>query len=170
MVADHSQGIDGQLGGQFYLAHRYARAATNHRLRGLGIDLRHLGVLADLAEHGPSKQRDLVERTQMDKSSLVYVIDALEHRELAQRHRDDHDRRSYAVRLTTDGANLLQTANEIVNQAMGQVLAGLTRVEKDQLHGLLNKFLGSLSATEPAPKSSLPENPTSTNAGSRCKD
>lgn len=145
MNTTFGSGIDARLGAQFYLAHRHARAATNRELRAHGIDLRHLGVLADLSDHGPSKQRQLVERTRMDKSSLVHVVDTLEERGLARRRRDVHDRRSYAVGLTTNGRRLLQKAGDTAGHAMGELLSGLSVREKDQLNRLLDKLLDTLS-------------------------
>lgn len=142
-------GIDFRLGGQFYLAHRYARAATNSALKTHGIDLRHLGVLADLDEHGASKQRELVERLRMDKSSLVYVIDQLEQRGAAERRPDPTDRRSHAVMITAKGRRLLRTATKTADEAMRDLLRGeLTIREKQQLSRLLDKLLAGLTEPE----------------------
>ena len=139
-------GVDTRLGGQFYLAHRYSRAASNAALKGHGIDLRHLGVLADLAEHGPSKQRDLVDRVRMDKTSLVYVLDQLEGLGCAERRPDPSDRRSHAVVITPKGRRLLRTATVTVDRAMRDLLAGiLSPRDKQQLTRLLAKLLAGLS-------------------------
>ena len=82
-MAETSDQLGAQIGGQLYLAHRYARAAANRALREQRLELRHLGVLGCLAEMGPLSQRALVDRLQLDKSSMVYIIDELERQGLA---------------------------------------------------------------------------------------
>ncbi|WP_195909261.1 MarR family winged helix-turn-helix transcriptional regulator [Microlunatus sp. Gsoil 973] len=139
-------GIDTVLGGQFYLAHRYSRAASNAALKSHGIDLRHLGVLADLAEHSPSKQRELVERVQLDKTSLVYVLDQLERLGCAERRPDPTDRRSHAVVITPKGRRLLRAATTTVDQTMRGLFEGvLPPRDKQQLSRLLGKLLAGLA-------------------------
>lgn len=147
-MTEQEPGIDVRLGGQFYLAHRFARAATNVRLRPLGLDLRHLAVLGELAANGPSKQRVLVDRIRMDRSSLVYVIDELERQGLAERGRDETDRRSHAVRITTKGRRRLTAATAAADQAMQHLLSGLTATDKVRLEQLLAKLINGLSVTD----------------------
>ncbi|MEV3961049.1 hypothetical protein AB0M34_09160 [Nocardia sp. NPDC050193] len=50
-------------------AHPPARSDSRHLL-----ELRHLVVLSCLAEAGPLDQRALINRLQVDKSSMVYPI------------------------------------------------------------------------------------------------
>src|SRR5258708_15987476 len=104
------------------LAHRYTRAAANGSLQEHDIDVRHMGVLARLAEAGPASQRELVDALQMDKSSMVYVVDELERQGLAERQRSPGDRRSYAVCLTAAGAERLRAARRAAAAAMDDLL------------------------------------------------
>ena len=133
--------LDAQIGGQLYLAHRYARAATNRALRAHQIELRHLGVLACLAEAGPQSQRALIDRLQLDKSSMVYIIDELERQGLAERRRNEHDRRSYAVHLTPTGRDKLAASTETAGEVMTELLSPLSPAERQQLHELLGRFI-----------------------------
>ena len=144
MTSDPQAAIELRLGGQFYLAHRAARAATNQSLKPLGIDLRHLAVLSELADNGPLNQRRLVDRTWMDKSSLVYVLDELETQGLAERRRNEHDRRSHAVRLTAKGRRVLARASLAASEAMTELLSGLGDRDKQQLDRLLGKLISGL--------------------------
>ncbi|SDT36018.1 MarR family winged helix-turn-helix transcriptional regulator [Microlunatus soli] len=144
-MTQQEPGIDLRLGGQFYLAHRFARAGTNGRLRSLGLDLRHLAVLRELADNGPSKQRALVDRIKMDRSSLVYVIDELERQGLAERGRDETDRRSHAVRITAKGRRRLTAATAAADQAMRELLSGLTATDKVRLEQLLDKVISAVT-------------------------
>ncbi|TDV56565.1 MarR family winged helix-turn-helix transcriptional regulator [Actinophytocola oryzae] len=136
-----SDRIEVLIGGGFNLAHRYARAATNRALRELGLDLRHLGVLGQLAQLGPVPQQALVDRLQLDKSSMVYVIDELERQGLAERRRSEEDRRRYAVHLTELGRTRLGEATTVSAEAMADLLTPFTAAEREQLHELLTRFV-----------------------------
>ncbi|WP_168207488.1 MarR family winged helix-turn-helix transcriptional regulator [Microlunatus elymi] len=143
MTSEQQTAIELRLGGLFYLAHRAARATTNQSLKELAIDLRHLAVLSELADSGPLSQRELVDRTQMDKSSLVYVLDELERQGLAERRRNERDRRSHAVQLTAKGRRSLVRANAAAERAMSELLVGLSDRDKGQLDRLLTKLISS---------------------------
>jgi len=143
MVAMDGTRIEMLIGGQLNLAHRYARAATNRALRVHELDLRHLGVLSTLAEEGPLPQRTLVDRLQMDKSSMVYVIDELERQGLADRRRSDEDRRSYAVHITEDGRARLAAATATATATMAELLAPFSSAERTRLHDLLARFISN---------------------------
>jgi DNA-binding MarR family transcriptional regulator len=145
-VKNRTGRLDGEIGGQLYLAHRYARAAANRALQAHQVELRHLGVLATLAEAGPLSQRALIDRLQVDKSSMVYIIDELERQGLAERHRNEHDRRSYAVHLTPAGRDRLAAANATAADAMTELLAPLSAAERRQLHQLLARFIDHAAA------------------------
>jgi DNA-binding MarR family transcriptional regulator len=140
-VEEPTEHLGAQLGGQLYLAHRYARAATNQALRVHQIELRHLGVLTCLAEAGPLSQRALVDRLQMDKSSMVYMVDELERQGLADRRKDQRDRRSYAVHITPAGRDRLAAATNTAADVMTGLCAPLSAVECQQLHELLARFI-----------------------------
>lgn len=129
------------IGGQLYLAHRYARAATNRALRPLRVELRHLGVLGTLAAAGPLSQRALVDRLQLDKSSMVYIIDELEQQGLAERRKDARDRRIYAVHITPAGRERLAAAQDTAAQAMTELLDPLATADRQRLHDLLARFI-----------------------------
>ncbi|GIJ56330.1 MarR family winged helix-turn-helix transcriptional regulator [Virgisporangium aurantiacum] len=133
--------LAGTIGGQFMLAHRYARAATNRALQAHGVELRHLGVLGTLAEAGPMSQRALADRLQLDKSSMVYIIDELERQDLATRTKDERDRRSYAVRITDAGRERLTAAADTAGEVMTGLLTPLTPEERRRLHDLLARFI-----------------------------
>jgi DNA-binding MarR family transcriptional regulator len=132
-----------QIGTQLYLAHRYARAASNRALEAHGVELRHLGVLGQIAEHGPLSQRELIDRLQVDKSSMVHIVDELERQGLAERHRNERDRRSYTVHLTPAGEQRLKAAQAGTAEAMDRLLAPLSEDDRLALHGLLARFIQS---------------------------
>ena len=65
-----------------------------------GLRAPHVSVLARLAESGPCSQKEISDALLIDASDLVTLLDDLEQAGLASRHRDEHDRRRYAVEIT----------------------------------------------------------------------
>ena len=140
-VDEPDERLELRIGGQLYLAHRYARAATNRALRAHDIDLRHFGVLGRLAEAGPATQSALVDELQMDKSSMVYVIDELERQQLVNRRRDEQDRRRYSIHLTAEGRARLAEASSAATETMIKLLDPLPPADQRRLHALLARFI-----------------------------
>jgi DNA-binding MarR family transcriptional regulator len=123
------------------LAHQHARAAANQALRRLDLDLRHVGVLATLAGGGPQTQKQLTEAVEMDKSSMVYVIDRLDRLSLVRRERSETDRRAYAVSLTELGRERLTEAARIATGVMGDLLESFDATEERQLNAMLQRII-----------------------------
>lgn len=129
-----------RIGGLLHLAHRRARVGTNAALAAHGIDLRHLGVLGHLAATGPVTQRGLIDALQMDKSTMVHVLDHLERLGLAERRPARGDRRANAVHLTPAGADRLEAAAATADRAMKAMLAGMSGGDQDRFAALLESF------------------------------
>lgn len=140
-VTDNPNPVAGTIGGQLYVAHRYARAAANRALQEHDVELRHLGVLGIVAEDGPLSQRALVDRLQLDKSSMVHIVDELERQGLAERRRDPRDRRICAVHITPAGRDRLAAASATSSEAMTELLAPFSAAERQQLYDLLGRFI-----------------------------
>jgi DNA-binding MarR family transcriptional regulator len=124
------------------VAQRRAARAFAQALEPLGIEGKHMGVLLELAG-GPGSQRELIERTGGDKSSMVRIVDELERRGLAERRPAEHDRRAYAVSLTESGQALLAEARVIADRVGTELLAGLEPAERDSLRALLRRFIAA---------------------------
>jgi len=123
-----------------HLAKQWRRlgAQFGHDLRG-----QHLMILASLEDHGASSQKEISERLGIDASDLVALLDDLEKAGLANRKRDERDRRRYAVMPTPAGTKTLRQRLvdvELLNQEM---LAPLSPQERDELHRLLLKLFES---------------------------
>ena len=102
-------------------------------------------LAAALAEVGltPRMQCVLVhaleqERTQiqlaaladLDKTTMVSTVDALESHGLAERRPSAADRRARIIAVTERGRKAAQRGQEIVDQVHGEVLDGLTGVDR----------------------------------------
>jgi DNA-binding MarR family transcriptional regulator len=140
--------LDVQIGGQLYLAHRYARAATNRALQDHGVELRHLGVLGQISKVGPVNQRELIDQLQLDKSSMVHIIDELERQGLAERRRNERDRRSHTIHITPAGEERLKAAQTGAGEVMARLMEPLSAAERRRLHELLARFIDSAARQE----------------------
>ncbi|MDX1593223.1 MAG: MarR family transcriptional regulator [Gammaproteobacteria bacterium] len=94
-----------------------------------------------LIEANPGlRQADLARALQLDRSTVVTVIDTLEKRGLVERRRALDDRRSNAVSLTGAGQKLLDTLKPRVTDHETRLLDGLDPAERDALVAALAKI------------------------------
>jgi DNA-binding MarR family transcriptional regulator len=117
---------------------RLAGGRFEHDLRA-----QHLMILASLEDHGASSQKEISERLGIDASDLVALLDDLEKAGLANRKRDERDRRRYAVMPTPAGAKALRQRLVEVEQLNQEMLAPLAPAEREELHRLLLKLFES---------------------------
>src|SRR5207248_1737728 len=94
----------------YLLKHAYHRyqASQGPALEPLELDGRLLAVLTLLDAEGPALQQRLSERLQVDRTTMVALVDALEDRGFVTRQRDPADRRGQRVGATTKGATALE--------------------------------------------------------------
>ena len=111
-------------------------------LEPLGLRPPHFGVLQLIAAEPGRAQQELVDRSMIDPSSMVKVIDELESLGLAERRVDPNDRRKRAVHLTPAGAEMLGRARKAAMATADDVLGPLTPDERDTLRRLLRKMAG----------------------------
>jgi DNA-binding MarR family transcriptional regulator len=119
------------------MAHRFAAA-----LDPLGLRPPHFGVMTMIDAAPGSAQQQLVERAMIDASSMVAVIDELEHMGLAERRRHPDDRRKHAVYLTARGRRTLERARAAAIKLAQEVFAPLDPAELETLRRLLRKLAG----------------------------
>jgi MarR family transcriptional regulator, lower aerobic nicotinate degradation pathway regulator len=118
-------------------AHVFAAA-----LEPLGLRPPHFGVLTLIDAHPGCAQQELVDRSLIDPSSMVAVIDELEELGLAERRAHPGDRRKHAVHLTASGRETLQEARKAALATAKQIFAPLSGAEVETLRGLLRKLAG----------------------------
>jgi MarR family transcriptional regulator, lower aerobic nicotinate degradation pathway regulator len=122
-------------------AHERVGAAMDAALAPFGIERRHLVVLMRLSGEGPLTQKELVERTQHDKASMVRIVDDLERLGLASRELVPGDRRLRAVTLTEHGRDVYGQAHHAAIPAATASTAPLTPEQTQQLETLLRTYL-----------------------------
>src|SRR5438309_189642 len=138
-----------QTGFLLQRAHRRLRLAHGEALRHLDLGIAHVAVMGLLAERGDMSQRQLIEMMDADKSTMVYLIDALEKQGLAERRDDPEDRRAYSVHLTELGRRRLAEAGEIVRKVEDAMLEPLSSKERATLDALLLRIGEHVKPTQP---------------------
>ncbi|HYZ82692.1 MAG TPA: MarR family transcriptional regulator [Solirubrobacteraceae bacterium] len=103
------------------------------------LDGRLLAVLTLVGAEGPALQARLAERLQVDRTTMVALVDRLEQAGLVERHRDPTDRRGYHVNITTTGSRALNQALDAVETVERDFLGALSMPEQQQFRALLAK-------------------------------
>ncbi len=116
-------------------SHTFAEA-----LKPLGLRPQHFGVLTLIDSQPGTTQQELVDRSMIDPSSMVSVIDELEELGLAERRLHPTDRRKHAVHLTEIGRETLERARASAIKTAQEVLAPLDKTEVETLRRLLRKL------------------------------
>lgn len=97
------------------------------------------GVLVIIEANPDLKQSELARATQLDRSTVVTVIDNLERRGLVERRVALHDRRSNAIRLTEAGVALLKKIKRQVGAHEKRLVQNFTAEERETFINLLRK-------------------------------
>ena len=99
-------------------------------------------------------QQALGEYIGKDRTTIVAIVDELEHAGLVERRRNPADRRAYALEVTTKGHDWLARAKPALLAAEDGLLEPLDDAERELLMELLQRVL-----FEPAPSSAEPVTP-----------
>jgi DNA-binding MarR family transcriptional regulator len=119
------------------IARKFAAA-----MESVGLRPPHFGVLTLIDTEPGSAQQTLVERSMIDPSSMVAVIDELEAMGLAERRHHPDDRRKHAVYLTARGRRTLERARAVAMKTAQETFAPLDATELETLRLLLRKLAG----------------------------
>lgn len=126
---------------------RRAQAAVFSHFLGsvgkLGVSPGQFGVLVLIKENRGLSQSALAKALGIERSTMVAVIDRLESQGLVQRVTSETDRRSYALALTPEGAELLARVTPLVRAHERQVAARLSAREKVMLMEMLERVAGA---------------------------
>jgi DNA-binding MarR family transcriptional regulator len=141
----HHDGAPARLRGTaFWLLGRAsldAQRLTQERLAAAGMRRGFYGVLAVLAEFGPSAQADIGRRLGVDRSDMVAILNDLESERYVTRAPDPADRRRNSVVLTRAGRAALGRFDRAIGEAEKAVLSSLSVTERASLVGLLQRIV-----------------------------
>jgi MarR family transcriptional regulator, lower aerobic nicotinate degradation pathway regulator len=126
----------------FLLSWNGRRTATMFAkaLEPLGLRPPHFGVMRLIATDPGLTQQELAERSLIDPSSMVAVVDELEELGFAERRPHLGDRRKHSIHLTADGEQTLGRAQGVAIETAKEILAPLDSGEVDELRRLLRKI------------------------------
>ncbi len=120
-------------------------------LSEIGLTARMHCVLVHALEEERT-QIQLAELGDMDKTTMVVTVDALEKAGLAERRPSSTDRRARIIAVTEKGAELAQRSQEIVDGVHRGALGSLPEEEREVLLRALNRLAeGHLSTPAEGP-------------------
>jgi DNA-binding MarR family transcriptional regulator len=142
---------DGPIPGELgvfpgYLLARLGEASRRRFHRALepeGLHPRHFGVMTMVAAQPGLSQQELHEKTAIDPSSMVAVIDELEAGGLAERRPAPTDRRVRTIFLTPLGEEKLERVRGLAAELQREFFGPLSAEERRTLHRLLRKLAAS---------------------------
>jgi DNA-binding MarR family transcriptional regulator len=121
---------------------------TSHVLRTrMAAALAEIGLTARMhcvLVHALQEERtqiELAEVGDMDKTTMVVTVDALERDGLAERRPSAKDRRARIVAVTDKGARVAQRSQEVVDRVHGEVLGTLPADERDVFLRAMNRLV-----------------------------
>jgi MarR family transcriptional regulator for hemolysin len=109
-------------------------------LAEVGLTARMHCVLVHALEEERT-QVQLAEIGDMDKTTMVVTVDALEKAGLAERRPSTHDRRARIIAVTDEGARVARRSQEIVDGVHRDALAALPGQDRETLIRLLTDLV-----------------------------
>jgi len=105
------------------------RCAVGRAVQPFGLtEATYLPLLYVARGRGPMRQKDLADAIGIEGSSLVRLIDALDHAGLIERQ-TDKDRRARVICLTPRGRALVEQVEAAAAEIRQRLLAGITDTE-----------------------------------------
>lgn len=138
--------LPGLIGYQLRLAQLAVFNDFAAELQDFDISPGRFGVLVLISANPGMTQSLLASATQLDRSTMVAVIDQLESRGLVERRASPTDRRSNALVLTAAGEKLLRQLKRRVKQHEARIAAAMTPAESDALVRILTRIRSKLQA------------------------
>ncbi len=139
------------VGSVTHLLHRACQVADvifHEEGATTGLTTRQFAVLLAVSHNKDVSQTGLVQVTGIDRSTLAEIVKRLLKRGLIKRRRTRNDARTYAVRMTEEGAALLAQIEPAAERADSKLLNSFDALGKERLLGLLNDLIAAF----PEPK------------------
>lgn len=110
--------------------------------------IREVPALTLVGQAGAMSQRRLGDLLDLNRTTVVKLVDALEAKGWLERVRDEHDRRSYALSLTAGGQQALGRLHHALDRGEQALTHALQPVELVRLTGALRALLGDDTTLE----------------------
>lgn len=128
------------LGFHLKMAQAAVRRDFIAALEGVDISQRSHAVLQLIAQNAHPSQAQVAAALQIDRATMMTIIDRLEDQGLVSRLRAAADRRRQELALTSQGRRRLDRANQIIRRFEAALAAKLTRDEQAVLVRALRKL------------------------------
>lgn len=129
------------------------QAFTRKGLAGFqaqGLSPARVRLLLALATAGGTRMSSLAEQLGVTNRAITGLVDALEREGVVARRPDPDDRRAVRLELTAAGVALVDKIERLQHQVSEQIFGPLSQPERDQLAGLLRRFIRAQRA-DPGP-------------------
>lgn len=126
-----------------YLLNRAAcavRRMAEDELAPFKLNPKHYGILAIIHAKGPLTQHALGELLQIDRTTIVQLVDELEERGTVVRGETPGDRRAYSLGVTVAGESLLRESSIKMAATQERFFQPLNANERGELQRLLTKL------------------------------
>jgi MarR family transcriptional regulator, organic hydroperoxide resistance regulator len=107
-------------------------------LRGLGIEVKELFLLAELDEH--PHPAALADALLIPKPSVTVYVKRLEAAKFVKREFDNSDLRRHRLSLTPEGRKIMSGGLALLSEAFGRRLSRLSATQQAELKSLLEKL------------------------------
>jgi DNA-binding MarR family transcriptional regulator len=127
-----------------HILHRASQRAAEIfavETRDFDLTARQYAVITTVAQHEGLSQTDLVRLTGIDRSTLADVVHRLLRRGIIERERTMEDGRTYAVRLSSEGRELLEAIKPYARRADRAVLSYLGEGKGNAAAEVLGRLL-----------------------------
>lgn len=102
-------------------------------------------VLGYFSQHPGATQTDLAEHSGRDKAQLARLVKGLRDRGLLRLEPHETDRRNIKLFVTDEGLAIRQALRQQSSRLSAKAVAGFSRLEREQLLGLLQRVKDNLS-------------------------
>jgi MarR family transcriptional regulator, lower aerobic nicotinate degradation pathway regulator len=110
-----------------------------------GLTIRHFGILLLLVKRGALRQTEVADAIRLDRTTVMNMVDELEHAGFVRREADPKDRRANAVTATPQGKRWLEKLRPRAETVEREFLSPLKPAEQDQLRELLTRLVSPVA-------------------------
>jgi DNA-binding MarR family transcriptional regulator len=134
--------IDDILGFHIRLAHGTAYRHFMRSFKFLGMTQKQVSVLWLVSDHPGTAQAELAKRLQLDRATVMAIVNRLAKRKFVVRGESKTDGRMQTLRLLPAGAKALQDAKRAIRSHEKWLKGRFTARELKTLIGLLRRIHG----------------------------
>jgi MarR family transcriptional regulator, transcriptional regulator for hemolysin len=144
------------FGGRIGRTARLWRRAVDERLQPFGLtEATGLPLLHVARGIRPMRQKELAETLGIESSTLVRLIDALDHAGLIERQTEG-DRRARMLHLTPRGRQLVEQVEAVAAEIREHVLGGISDEELEITLSVIERIRAALTPDHPADRVAEP--------------